>query len=456
VQADMVCLRSGTCHRDRLVSPLSWRLGGFWLFDEELGPQTLRAMAQAGPAYDGNFQGSLAAYQPWCCSIAPRDLDALQRGQLFTTSSGAALLPEGLLDFRECATPLCPERALYLSVRPPSGSFELVGVADALRMLGGRAAAKMLTRETRVLDSDGSVATLPSWTPAGGGRGLVGGHVRLFKPSMVAVTLEQIGGVAVIFRMIACAASAEYLEAAVQLLVLVIKHSPRNVREMERVNGYAILGMLLEGKHALLNRDVLNLVISLTWLNTEAARTHVGAHVDGSRRSGRGDEGSDQPSITNAMAFRELLLNYDVWRASPEGLLRLIFAHVRRLAMPGPRQQLNITILNELYFLEECVLISVPCRAVPCHTVPCLKPAALVLNSCLCRILHVPSIAFCRGLHLARLVCFVVGGRVNALARALFLPTCMLERMRVHAWVGHPGTSRCSTRTARQRRWQWR
>lgn len=59
-------------------------------------------MHQIGPSYDGNFQGSLASYQPWCCSIAPRDLDLLQRGQLFTTGSGAGLLPEGMLDLRKC------------------------------------------------------------------------------------------------------------------------------------------------------------------------------------------------------------------------------------------------------------------------------------------------------------------------------------------------------------------
>ena len=198
--------------------------------------------------------------------------------------------------------------------------------------------------------------------------GFMGGHVRSFKPSMVAVTLEQIGGVAVIFRLISCATTSEYLKSAVELLVLVIKHSPRNVREMERVNGYAVLGMLLETKNALLNREILDLVISLTWLKPHSVRGHVGSQSPTRRSSSSGslgtaivgagvgtgaEENSSQPSITNAMAFRELLLNYDVWRSTPEGLSRLIFSHVRQLVIPGPRQSINIGILAELKFVGE-------------------------------------------------------------------------------------------------------
>eukprot|EP00729_Bicosta_minor_P030323 gene30323-21091_t len=67
--SDMVCARMGTCFRDRLKSTLAWRMGGFWMFEDEF--------------------------------IAPRDLDLLQRGQLFTTGSGAGLLPDGMLDLRK-------------------------------------------------------------------------------------------------------------------------------------------------------------------------------------------------------------------------------------------------------------------------------------------------------------------------------------------------------------------
>jgi hypothetical protein len=364
--ADMVCCRVGTCFRDRLKSTLAWRVGGMWIFEDEFSEQTMLAMHQLGPAYDGNFQGSLASYQPWCCSIAPRDLDSLQRGQLFTTGAGAGLLPEGMLDLRSVPVPLCSEQNLFASMTP--NNTTLVSVDTALAAMGGRAASKLLARETRVLDQQTSVCAVGSWMSSGPALGFMGGAVRSFKPSMVAVTVEQIGGVAVIFRLISSATTAAYLKSAVELLVLVIKHSPRNVREMERVNGYAVLGMLLETKHALLNREILDLVISLTWLKT-GTRDHVGnqgrrTSISNGKLERKKSSVStidlgnvSQPAITNAMAFRELLLNYDVWRSTSEGLLRLIFEHVGQLVAPEPRQATNIGILAELQFVGEYLAI---------------------------------------------------------------------------------------------------
>lgn len=334
--------RIGTSYKDRSKSALCWRLGPTILLDEQVPVPTLKVLNQIGPSYLGNFQGSLAPFQPWCCSIAPRHLDALQRGQLFTTSVGSALLPDGMIDLRSCSVPLFPELSIVLAIKP--GDASLVEVKSALATMGGDLARKVLLTETQMSCPTSSLTILPSISAVGADPvlGYFGGQFRSFRPATLAMTIEQIGGVAVVLKLISTAATARYFKAAVALLVLAIKHHPANVREMERVNGYAILGMLLESKHGLLSSDVLDLIVSLTWLD---------------RGPSTGAAPAAQTSITNAMAFRELLLNYNVWRSTPEGLSRLIFAHVRRLVVAGPMQSRNVAILRDLGLIDRFLAI---------------------------------------------------------------------------------------------------
>ena len=56
-----------------------------------------------------------------------------------------------------------------------------------------------------------------------------------------------------------------YLQDAVELFALCIKHSTDNAREAERVNAYAILGGLLGCKIDILSKETIDTVISLTW-----------------------------------------------------------------------------------------------------------------------------------------------------------------------------------------------
>ena len=254
------------------------------------------------------------------------------------------------MDLRNCAVPLAAESAIALSVHPYSTSF--VSVHDALETMGGQAASKILARETRILDVSASVCSVNTTTTERRLPGYFGGSFRLFRPKSIAIALEQIGGVAVVLQLICLATTSEYLRTAVRLLVLVIKHSPRNAREMERFNGYAILSMLLEKKHSLLDHNVLGDIISLTWADPKSVTMMRSPSPQKTKTITR-----DQPSITNAMAFREFLLNYDVWHSTPEGLTRLIFTHVRRLAAAGPMQAKNIEILLELRVIDEYMAI---------------------------------------------------------------------------------------------------
>ena len=57
--SDMVCARMGTCFRDRLKSTLAWRMGGFWMFEDELSAETIQAVRDNSdlplPLYDSSL-----------------------------------------------------------------------------------------------------------------------------------------------------------------------------------------------------------------------------------------------------------------------------------------------------------------------------------------------------------------------------------------------------------------
>lgn len=61
--------------------------------------------------------------------------------------------------------PLCSEMHLLASLTP--GTSKLVSVDAALEVMGGRAASKVLARETRVLDQHTAVCAVGSWTSSG-------------------------------------------------------------------------------------------------------------------------------------------------------------------------------------------------------------------------------------------------------------------------------------------------
>lgn len=66
---------------------------------------------------------------------------------------------------------------------------------------------------------------------------------------------------------------------------------------------------------------------------------------------------SSEVTITNAVAFRELVLSYEVYKDASEGLLRLVFLHVSKLVKEGPKQTENIRILRDLGIVQTYLLI---------------------------------------------------------------------------------------------------
>ncbi|MEQ2165206.1 hypothetical protein GOODEAATRI_014511, partial [Goodea atripinnis] len=125
--------------------------------------------------------------------------------------------------------------------------------------------------------------------------------VRSFVPKPVATNLQYVGGAAAILGLVAMASDVEGLYAAVKALVCVVKSDPLASKEMERINGYQLLAMLLKKKRSLLNSHILHLTFSLV---------------------GTVDSGHETSIIPNSTAFQDLLCDFE-FQLIPRLLLTL-------------------------------------------------------------------------------------------------------------------------------------
>ena len=384
--SDLICMRLGTGYSNALKSTLAWRLGPCLVFSDQLSDTAVAAIHQLGPSYSGNLQGSLASFQPWCCSPAPLEFVSGRRGQTFNGFLGKTLIPNGMLDLRKVAAPLIADRSLVLALH--ANSVTEAKDTQALEPLGGRAAYKLFRRELGLPDGSTSTRAFRNRAPDGPVFGHLMNGVRMSVSQPLHSVLDQVGGMSIVLKLVDDSDSAEYLQHAIELFVLMVTQSSRNAREVEHINGYAILGGLLSRKSALLTRGTLDLLLSLTWPDQQLgsgtpralARRNSSSgpgrggfaglglrntsgltkpalsspsKKDSIKSNSSGHSGTAQlvtgiPTITNAVAFRELVLAYEVYREAPQGLVRLVFNHVAKLVQDGQLQAENIKVLREL------------------------------------------------------------------------------------------------------------
>ena len=201
--------------------------------------QVITVLHHLGPAYTANAQGSLADLQPYHTTSTSEDAsEARAKG------AGTQRTACGVIDLDAVPTPLLPEADLVYAFHAGTETYPRVDVC--LDALGGLAAARMFSRETQLsgsgTDPRGLVGSLRNHAPAGlypRHAHLVGG-VRTFAPSGAAVTLEHVGGVALLVEFVSEARTSEELRLAVELFVGVVRQSYRHARELERMHGYQV------------------------------------------------------------------------------------------------------------------------------------------------------------------------------------------------------------------------
>ncbi|CAL3970976.1 unnamed protein product [Diplocarpon coronariae] len=295
-----------------------WSLASFHLFEETISDDLIAVYYRLGPRYKGNFQDCLGSFQTYEASAALG-----MRNDLI--HPGKDENSEILDAIRDKASKIVPESRIILSILPTAvlrdDDRHKAYESQLLRGLNQAASGNLYQLTHSNGTSVAINAAVPSISEAlvrAHGTTVLTGDPIVVNPQSLDDALWRLGGfTGIALKMVENATTKDDIVRAVETLFESIKGSWRNSEAMERDNGYAMLGALIRGKvgagvvvssksrpdHSLMDSDdrdrlgfqLLSLVLDFVGYN-----------------HGRPEDSF----INNPLAYRILLVDFDMWRRS--------------------------------------------------------------------------------------------------------------------------------------------
>lgn len=301
-----------------------WSLASMHIFEDILSDDLIAVFYRLGPRYYGNFQDSLGAFQTFEASAALHMRNELMHPGREEKSDIVTVI-------RNKASCLLPETKLLLSISPAAVlDDELVNSPEKGGFLKGltKQASKNLLSFTRaspiVLNT--AVPSIEEALCYPHGVAVLTGNPVIVKPQSLDEAAWRIGGcVAVCLKIVSAAKTPAQVCRAVRLLFESIKESWRNSEAMERENGFGILAHLLRQKEdpGVIGQELLKIILEFVGYNF----THPEYAYSLPRRSSPQLTCHSRESfIINPLAFRILLVDFDLWRNADLETLKQYFA----------------------------------------------------------------------------------------------------------------------------------
>lgn len=305
-----------------------WSLASAHLFEDVLSDDLIAVYYRLGPRYNGNFQDCLGSFQTYEASAALGMRNELMHPGKDESSDILAAI-------REKASNLVPESRILLSILPTA----VIGEDDRNKpyesqLLRGlnRVASNNLFQMTHNTGTSLAInSAVPSINEAltrkQGSAVLIGEPVTIV-PQYLDDTLWRIGGfTSIALKLVETASSKEGILRAVETLFESIKGSWRNSEAMERENGYAILGALLRGK---IGAGAVVATRNENFENTNITiddRDKLGFQLLSLVLDfvGYNHESPEESFIINPLAYRILLVDFDMWRRTAPITQRLYY-----------------------------------------------------------------------------------------------------------------------------------
>ena len=295
-----------------------WSLASAHLFEDVLSDDLVAVYYRLGPRYNGNFQDCLGSFQTYEASAALG-----MRNELIHPGKDENSDIIGAI--REKASILVPESRILLSILPSAVLGEdsrHKGYESQLMRGLNRTASNNLFQLTHNNGSALAInAAIPSLNEAltrAQGTMVLTGEPVVIVPQSLDDALWQLGGFAgIALKLVENAKTKDEIARAVEILFESIKGSWRNSEAMEHENGYTILGALIRGKIG------AGVVVSSRGSNI----TDVSAMSTDDRDQlgfrllslvldfvGFSHEKPEESYIINPLAYRILLVDFDMWR----------------------------------------------------------------------------------------------------------------------------------------------
>ena len=320
-----------------------WSLASAHLLEDALSDDLIAVYYRLGPRYNGNFQDCLGSFQTYEASAALGMRNELMHPGKDENSDIIGAI-------REKASTLVPESRVLLSILPTAvlgdDDRHKTYESQLLRGLNRTAASNLfqLTHNTGTsLAINSAIPGINDALTRAQGTTVLTGEPVVIVPQSLDDTLWRLGGFAAIaLKLVENATKKDDIVRAVEIIFESIKGSWRNSEAMERENGYAILGALIRGKvgagtvvASTGSSDASNL--------TSEERDQLGFQLLSLVLEfvGYNHEKPEESFIINPLAYRILLVDFDMWRKTAPITQRLYYKQFITFGVNSKFHQFN-------------------------------------------------------------------------------------------------------------------
>ncbi|XP_054839943.1 WD repeat- and FYVE domain-containing protein 4 [Eublepharis macularius] len=291
-------------------SSLTWRQGPMYLFEEVVSVETLQHIFKLGPRYCSNFQAVELGGGSSCSNLR--------------------------------AGPLVAQEKISFGINVMSSSYTTIkGIRECYGEVDGRLIAKELELSSR----DGTTPVYMAQNTAGKlpgplrtiGSVAVGQYgTRVFQTCPAAVSLNYIGGPALLLGLLVMAEDESSMYATAKALHSVLSSSTMSENQMRQMGGYQILAYLLKRKAHLLNRRILQLILST---------------------GGAAETGLGSLTIKSLEAFQYIFCNFELWCHGPENLDLSVFTQLTEILQSSRDGSQNAKLAHQTQMVPKLLLL---------------------------------------------------------------------------------------------------
>ncbi|RAL68369.1 hypothetical protein DID88_007100 [Monilinia fructigena] len=361
-----------------------WSLASAHLIEDVISDDLVAVYYRLGPRYNGNFQDCMGSFQTYEASAALGMRQELMH-------PGKEENSDILKAIRGKASVLVPEPRIILSILPTailSEEDRLKGPESQLLRGLNRTASNNLFQLTH---NNGTSVAINGSTPAindalvrAHGTAILTGEPVVIVPQALDDAMWRLGGFTAIgLKLVEAANTKESIVRAVENLFESINASWRNSEAMERENGYAILGALLRGKMGAGTVISTRTGSSDNSNMSEDDRDQLGFQLLSLVLDfvGYSHEAPEESFIINPLAYRILLVDFDMWRKTALITQRLYYKQFITFGVNSKYHEFNSRRLFRMRIVKR-FLDALKAEPFPVDVIPSFMEALTSLVKC--------------------------------------------------------------------------
>jgi beige protein homolog 1 len=337
-----------------------WSLASCHLFDEALTDELVAVHQKLGPRYNGNFQDCLGSFQTYRASAELNLYNELLH-------PGKEEKSQIVQAIRLNASTILPESRILLSISPlavmDDDNNNTVDESQLIKSLSKRAAKCLHLYTLQGGNSIAINAAVPSINEAlthpYGVAVLTGNPVVVVPQSLDDASWRVAGCAAVGLKLLQLSRTPESVLRSLGILFDSVSENWRNSEAMERDNGFGVLAALLREKLG------FGPVLSSTSARSPSRRGSSGVVTpnssDFSLKSlkavlefvGFNDAKPEDSIIINPLAYRILLVDFDMWRNSSPETQKHYYQQLWHFAKGSKQHHFNSKRLNRMRIVKK-------------------------------------------------------------------------------------------------------